>query len=100
MEIDSNNIIAVGIVFLIFLIDLIVRIWLLVYIPKNRKPTSAMAWLLLIYIVPIFGTMLFFIIGSTKLSRRRRRDQAEIFAMFKRYAGNLREAGLIARIKE
>lgn len=100
MEIDSNNIIAVGIVFLIFLIDLIVRIWLLVYIPKNRKPTSAMAWLLLIYIVPIFGTMLFFIIGSTKLSRRRRRDQAEIFTMFKRYAGNLRQAGLIARIKE
>lgn len=99
-EIDTSNMIAEVIVFLILFVDLIIRIWLLVYIPKNRKPTAAMAWLLLIYILPLFGTMLFFILGSTKLSRRRRRNQQQISSMFKRYTANLHEANLIARIKE
>ena len=97
---EASTTIAAVIVFLIFFIDLIVRVWLLVYIPKNRKPTAATAWLLLIYIIPLLGTMLFFTIGSTKLSRRRRYNQQQIMAMFKQYSKNLRNAGLIARIKE
>ncbi len=97
---DASSTVAAVIIFLIFFIDLIIRIWLLVYIPKNRKPTAATAWLLLIYIIPLLGTMLFFAIGSTKLSRRRRYNQQQIMAMFRQYTKNLRNAGLIARIKE
>ncbi len=99
-EVETSNLIAAAILLLIFIIDLVVRIWLLIYIPKNRKPTAAMAWLLLVFILPLLGTMLFFILGSTKLSRRRRHNQREISAMFKRYTANLHKAGLIARIKE
>ena len=100
MTFTTGEVISFLVPALVLLVDLGVRIWLLVYIPKNRKPTAAMAWLLLIYIIPVFGTILFFVIGSTKLSRHRRRYQQQITAMFHRYATNLRKAGLTARIQE
>jgi len=88
------------IVGLIYAIDLVVRIWLLVYIPKNRKPTAAMSWLLLIYIIPLFGTFMFFVIGGTKLSKRRRHNQLQITAMIRRYTDHLAKTGLIAKVQE
>jgi len=100
MTVSMPELLIYASIVLLFIIDLGVRIWLLGYIPKNRKPTAATAWLLLIYIIPLFGTILFFVIGSTKLSRRRRRNQHQITAMFKRYAANLKAAGLTARIQE
>lgn len=44
-------------------------------VPVNRKPSSATAWLLLIVVAPFFGALLFFLIGSPKLPRRRREIQ-------------------------
>lgn len=85
---------------LIYVVDFIVRLCLLVYIPKNRKPTAAMAWLLLIFIIPLAGTVLFFILGNTKLSKRRRLDQHKINAMLKRYTINLRRKGLVATVRK
>ncbi len=83
---------------LVLLVDLIVRIWLLFYIPRNRKPTAATAWLLLIYIIPVFGTLLFFIIGNTKLSKVRRNDLARITALMKRYSSYLKKVGASANL--
>lgn len=83
---------------IIYAIDFVVRVWLLFYIPKNRKPTAAMAWLLLIFIIPLFGTILFFVLGSTKLSKRRREAQAHINKMLGRYTTNLRKANLVAHV--
>lgn len=94
------SIITWTIVGIIYAVDFAIRLWLLVFIPKNRKPTAAMSWLLLIYIIPIFGTALFLFLGSTKLSRSRMRNQLQITAMIKRYTENLRETGLIAQIEE
>lgn len=93
------DIVAWSIVGLIYVIDFFIRVYLLIYIPKNRKPTAATAWLLLIYIIPVIGTMVFFILGSTKLSKRRRHDQLHITHMIKRYTANLRKAGLVATIQ-
>lgn len=85
---------------IIYTIDFFVRVWLLIYIPKNRKPTAATAWLLLIFIIPLFGTMLFFILGSTKLSKQRIQAQLHITHMLKRYTVNLRRMGLVASIRK
>ncbi len=85
---------------IILAIDLAIRIVLLIYIPRNRKPTSAMAWLLTIFILPIFGTLLFLVFGGTKLSRRRRFDQEQINQMLKRYTSELKRAELVADIGE
>jgi len=57
------------------LIFWIVCFVLLFIIPRNRKPSSATAWLLLMYIVPVVGIIIFLLIGSPKLSKRRRAMQ-------------------------
>ena len=51
--------------------------WLIVIgslfiIPRNRRPGSATAWLLLMVLLPYVGLPLYWLIGSPKLSRRRR----------------------------
>lgn len=49
-------------------------------VPRNRKPSSAIAWLLLIALLPVFGLLLFWMFGRTKLPRRRREQQRAIEA--------------------
>jgi cardiolipin synthase A/B len=98
MSEHDYQMIAWAITAVIYVADFIIRICLLVYIPKNRKPTAAMAWLLLIFIIPLFGTILFFILGSTKLSRRRRRQQIQVNQMLKRYTKQLRRKGLSTKL--
>ena len=44
-------------------------------IPANRKRGEATAWLLLIFVAPLLGTILFLLLGSPKLSRWRREQQ-------------------------
>lgn len=61
-----------------FAIDWIIRIAFLLYIPRKRKPSSAIAWLLVIFILPGLGILLFLIIGSNKLSKKRRNIQKRV----------------------
>ncbi|MDB5167818.1 MAG: cls [Candidatus Saccharibacteria bacterium] len=78
--VDMDNPLAfIGIFAL--LIDWIIRIAFVLYVPRGRKPTAAMAWLLAILIIPVFGVLLFLIIGSPKLSKRRRHQQQSIDAL-------------------
>jgi cardiolipin synthase len=44
-------------------------------VPRNRKPGAATAWLMLIVLLPYVGAILYLLIGSPKLSRRRRAQQ-------------------------
>ena len=39
----------------------------LIVIPRGRKPTAAMAWILLIVILPGLGVVLYLVIGSFRL---------------------------------
>src|SRR6266567_5739141 len=48
---------------------------MLFFIPANRKPSSATAWLMLSFMLPYVGLAIFLLIGSPKLSRRRRAQQ-------------------------
>lgn len=50
-------------------------------VPRNRKPGSATAWLMLIVLLPYVGLLLFLLIGSPKLSRRRRAQQRTMDAL-------------------
>jgi cardiolipin synthase len=43
--------------------------------PRNRRPSSALAWILLITLLPLFGIVLFALIGSPKLPQHRRENQ-------------------------
>jgi cardiolipin synthase len=79
-------------------IDFSIRVLALGIIPGNRRPTTAMAWLLGIFIVPVLGLALFLLFGNFRLSRRRRAQQdavntriragtSELQAVESRYAG-------------
>ncbi|MDX6301469.1 MAG: cardiolipin synthase [Nocardioidaceae bacterium] len=50
-------------------------------IPGNRKPSSAMAWLLLILLVPVGGLAVFLLFGSHKMGKVRDAKQAEANAV-------------------
>ncbi|CAN5240053.1 cardiolipin synthase [soil metagenome] len=58
--------------------DIIIRIVALIVVPRNRKPQTATAWLLAIFLIPWVGVILFLLIGSTRLPKRRRQKQREI----------------------
>lgn len=60
------------------LVDLTIKIAALIVIPRRRKPTAAMAWLLAIFLIPYVGILLYLLIGSYRLPQRRRREQARI----------------------
>ena len=66
---------------ILLLVDLAIRIAALIIIPRDRKPTAAMAWLLAIFFIPFVGIFFFLLLGSPKLPRKRREKQQEINRM-------------------
>lgn len=65
-------------VVLVLIVDLTVRVAAIIIVPRNRRPTAAMAWLLAIYFIPIVGVILFLLIGNPRLPRKRRRQQEQV----------------------
>ena len=64
----------------LYLLDLSIKVIALGFVPKNRRPSSGMAWLLLILLIPFLGIILFLVLGRTRLERRRTEQQAEVNA--------------------
>ena len=62
----------------VLVIDIIIRVLAVIYVPQNRKPQTATAWLLAIFLIPYVGIILFLLVGSTKLPKKRREKQREI----------------------
>jgi cardiolipin synthase A/B len=60
------------------LVDFAIKIAALIIIPRRRKPTAAMAWLLAIFLIPYVGILLYLLIGTFKLPRKRRDAQVRI----------------------
>ncbi|HYI58383.1 MAG TPA: PLDc N-terminal domain-containing protein, partial [Microlunatus sp.] len=54
---------------------LIINIVALGLVPEGRRPGSAMAWLLLIFLLPGVGLLLFLLIGSSHVPKKRREEQ-------------------------
>ncbi|PKI90715.1 cardiolipin synthase [Actinomycetales bacterium SN12] len=71
-------------------IDLSVRVFAVIVVPRNRRPTAAMAWLLAIFFIPVLGILLFLLIGNPRLPRLRRRKQERINHYIAETASNLR----------
>src|SRR6266550_2985210 len=49
----------------------IIRLVMLVYVPQRRSPAAARSWLLLIFMLPYVGLVLYSIFGRPYLPRRR-----------------------------
>jgi cardiolipin synthase A/B len=60
------------------LLTWLIPVLMLFVVPTNRRPSAATAWLMLIFALPWFGLFIFLLIGSPKLSPRRRALQREV----------------------
>jgi cardiolipin synthase len=68
--------IVLGVVAIV--LDIAIRVLALVFVPRNRRPQTALAWLLLIFFQPYVGILLFLLFGRARLPRNRRRRQREV----------------------
>jgi cardiolipin synthase len=59
----------------LFVLSWLIVLGALFIVPRNRRPASATAWLMLIALQPIAGAALFLLIGNPKLSKKRRAQQ-------------------------
>lgn len=75
MDAEQTALLVAGI---LIVIDLIVRVTAIIVVPRNRRPTAGMAWLLTIFFLPYIGVLFFLLIGNPKLPRHRRRKQEEV----------------------
>jgi len=69
---------AVTLATVLFVADFAVRVLALIYVPRNRRPQTALAWLLAIFFLPYLGILLFLLVGSARLPKRRRERQRQI----------------------
>jgi len=67
-----------------FVGDLVVKVLALIYVPRNRRPQTALAWLLAIFLLPYIGIALYLLAGNWLLPKKRRDKQATINALIKR----------------
>ena len=63
---------------LVLAVDVAFRVIALVIVPRNRRPQTAMAWLLAIFFIPYFGFIAFLAFGSRRLPKKRREKQQAI----------------------
>ncbi|MFZ2964587.1 MAG: PLDc N-terminal domain-containing protein, partial [Rhodoglobus sp.] len=69
---------AVTLAVTLFVVDFVARVLALIYVPRNRRPQTALAWLLAIFFIPYVGILLFLLVGSARLPKRRRERQRQI----------------------
>ena len=60
------------------IIEWTLRIIALFVVPRNRKPSAATAWLLVIFLVPPLGWLIFAVFGYAKLPKHRRDAQSSL----------------------
>ncbi|MGJ5725105.1 cardiolipin synthase [Brevibacterium sp. H602] len=70
-------------IIILLLVDLIIRIIALGWIPHNRRPSVALGWLLAIFLIPYVGIAAFLLLGSAKLPKRRRDKQSKMNHLFR-----------------
>lgn len=63
----------------------------LVVAPRGRRPSSALAWILLITLLPLVGVVLFAIIGSPSLPRGRREKQQHMDSLIEEHTRDLED---------
>ena len=63
---------------LLLVADILIIVIAAILISANRKPATAIAWILAIILVPVLGLLCFLLVGFGKLPRKRRDQQREV----------------------
>ena len=75
-------------------VDIVLRLVSLIVVPRNRRPGSAIAWLLAIMVLPLLGFPLYLMLGKSELPRRRREKQKIIHRLMRVRAQNIPDSEL------
>ncbi|MFP7761874.1 cardiolipin synthase [Marisediminicola sp. LYQ134] len=73
----------------VLVVDILIRVGAVVTVPRNRAPSAAMAWLLAIFVAPIPGSLVYAVLGTSKLPRDRRAKQREISGRIQKASAEL-----------
>lgn len=73
----------------VIVLEWVIRVLALIYIPRNRRPQTALAWLLAIFLAPFVGLALYLIAGNWLLPKKRRTKQETINTLIKRTADSV-----------
>jgi len=74
----------------------VIRLVMLFIVPWRRPPSTATAWLLLIYFWPVPGLLIYLLVGRSRLSRRHRDKLSELKRRLLPTLGHLATHPLIA----
>jgi cardiolipin synthase A/B len=66
------------------IIDWVIRLTAPFFVPRNRKPSSGTSWLMVIFLFPIGGLILYKILGSHRLTKSRRDAQKTLDGIIKK----------------
>ena len=77
--------------------DILLRIVALLVIPYNRRPASAVAWLLLIMINPFIGWVIFSVLGNARLPKKRQRKMVELMGRIAESVRDVEDAADVDR---
>ena len=69
-----------------FVAEWAIRLVMLFYVPQKRSPAAARTWLLLIFIEPVLGLLLYALLGRHYMPRRRLELQDQASSLIKRKA--------------
>ena len=67
----SINLVAV----LLFIAEVLLALAAAIYVSANRKPSSAIAWVLAVIFIPVIGILFFLLVGAGRLPKHRRDKQ-------------------------
>lgn len=74
--ISLTTIISLSGLYLVYgILNLIIRVFAVGFIPEGRRPTSGMAWVLFVLLFPIPGVLLWSMLGWTSIGKRRMERQ-------------------------
>lgn len=59
----------------LIIIDVVIRLTVIFWLPYNRKPVVALGWLMAIFYIPYIGLLAFLVFGSNLVPRHRRSRQ-------------------------
>jgi cardiolipin synthase A/B len=69
---------------LLIVVNMVILVIALGVVPQNRRPSVALGWLLAILFIPIFGLLVFLLIGSPKLPKSRRDKQSKMTELIRK----------------
>ena len=62
----------------LYISEWVIRLIMLVVVPRRRTPSAAMAWLLVIFFEPWLGLAIYLLLGDYHLPRRRAEEHARL----------------------